>query len=1057
MISHYFIDRPKFAVVIAIVTALVGAIAVAFIPISQYPDITPPTVLVTASYPGANAATIQNTVAEPIEEKVNGVDGMLYMSSVSDNSGNYNLTVYFRLGTDPDIAAVNVQNRVALAASLLPTNVIQQGVITSKQSTDLIQVINVISPDESRDDIFLSNYASNVIEEALARIPGVGAVSQLGELQYSMRVWLQADRLTSLGLTATDVIDAIEAQNVQATPGTIGAPPFGGATTDFQFTLDAQGLLTEAEQFENIIVTASDEGRIVRLSDVARIQLGSETYDATSLFNGKPNAAVAVYLESGANAIQVADAVNEQLVRLSESYPEGVTALVGYDVTKAVRISIREVIETLGITALLVIVVTFLFLVSWRATIIPAIAIPVSLLGAVAFIFLIGFSANMITLFALILAITLVVDDAIVVIENAERIMAEEGLEPREATLKAMSEVTRPIIATTFVLAAVFVPVCFFPGVTGKIYMEFALTITFAFGLSAVNALTLGPALCSMLLSRNTGHPKGFLRIMPRMVERVRRAYMWLVIRMIRYTGVTLVVFAIVIAATVHLFMTTPTGFVPAEDQGDLMSSVRLPDGASLQRTEVVINHLAEVVRNMPGIADTLGVSGFSLIDGTIPNGGTVIAVLDPWDQRRTKETQWHAIMDAMDEEMNKIPEATAVVFPRPAIPGLGSSGGIAAELLDMNNGSIQQLDAVKTAFLTALNAAPEFKQVFGNFSASTPQYYLSVDRDRAETLGVDISNIYEVLQANLGSYYVNNFTKDGHIYWVVVSADAPFRQTVEEIENIYVRNSDNQMLPLSVLVTRKPMLGADNISRFNLFKNVSISGILAENVSSGDGIAALQKIADETLPPGYEIVWSGVTLQEVEAGGLVVYILLLAVLFAYLFLVAQYESWTLPLSVMASTVMAVFGALIPLAFLPGLDNNIYAQVGLVLLIGLAAKKAIMVVEFAKTRREAGASIKHAALRAAKLRFRPVTMTGLCFVIGVMPLLFSTGPGAASRLSIGAPVFAGMLLDSTLGLLMVPILYVFFQTLREKIRGWFRRKPRQAVSPVASKTPAGSS
>ncbi len=1050
MISSYFIDRPKFALIIAIVTALVGAIAVAFMPISQYPDITPPTVLVTASYPGANASTIQNTVAEPIEDKVNGVDGMLYMTSTSDNSGNYELTVYFRLGTDPDIAAVNVQNRVALAASLLPADVTQQGVITSKQSTDLIQVINIISPDESRDDIFLSNFASNIVEEAISRIPGVGGVSQLGELQYSMRIWLQADRLTSLGLTATDVIDAIEAQNVQATAGTVGAPPFSTANTDFQFTLDAQGLLTEPEQFENIIVSASDNGRIVRLRDVARVQLGSETYDVTSLFNGKPNAAITVYLESGANAIQVSDAVNQQLAQLSKSFPSGVAYLVGYDVTKAVRISIDEVIKTLGTTALLVIVVTFLFLLSWRATIIPAIAIPVSLLGAIAFIYLIGFSANMITLFALILAITLVVDDAIVVIENAERIMEAEGLEPRDATLKAMSEVTRPIIATTFVLAAVFVPVCFFPGVTGKIYMEFALTITFAFALSAVNALTLGPALCSMLLTHSTGHPKGILRIMPRIVTRLRRAYMWLVVRMIRHMAVTLVVFAVFNAATVYLFMTTPTGFVPAEDQGDLMSSVKLPEAASLQRTEVVINHLADVVRNSPGVVDTLGVSGFSLIDGTISNVGTVIAVLAPWGERKSKETQWHAIMDTLDAEMNKIPEATAVVFPRPAIPGLGSSGGIAAELLDINNGSIHQLDAVKTGFLTALNAAPEFKQVFGNFSAATPQYYLSIDRDRAETLGVDISDIYEVLQANLGSYFVNNFTKDGHIYWVVISADAQFRQNVEKIEEIYVRNSDGEMLPLSVLVSKKPTLGADNIGRFNLFKNVSISGILSENVSTGDGIAAMQKIADDTLPAGYQIVWSGVTLQEVEAGGLVVYILLLAVLFAYLFLVAQYESWALPLSVMASTVMAVFGALLPLAFIPGLDNNIYSQVGLVLLIGLAAKKAIMVVEFAKSRREAGASLNRAALKAAKLRFRPVTMTGLCFVVGVTPLLFSTGPGAAARLSIGAPVFAGMLVDSTLGLLMVPVLYVFFQTIREKVRGWLRRKPNREISPAAS-------
>ncbi len=1042
MISEFFIDRPKFAVVIAIVTSLVGAIGIIFIPIADYPNIAPPQVSVTAQYPGASAKVIQDTVATPIEQQVNGVDGMLYMTSTSDNSGNYVLTVNFRIGTDPDIAAVNVQNRVAMATALLPATVVQQGVITSKQSSNMIQVINLISPDQSRDELFLSNYAANHVQEPLSRIPGVGGTAQFGQLNYSMRVWLDTDKLTYLDLTASDVVEAIEAQNVQATAGTVGAPPFGDGRVDFQYTLQAEGLLDTVDQFEKIIVQANTDGSLVRLSDVARVQLGSETYDSNATFNNTPAAAIQILLESGANALDVADGVYEQMDELAKSFPEGVAYNLTYDVTKAVRASVREVLQTLGITALLVIAVTFMFLLSWRATIIPAIAIPVSLLGAVALIYLIGFSANMITLFAIILAITLVVDDAIVIIENAERIMEEEELEPREATLKAMSQITGPIIATTFVLAAVFVPVCFFPGITGKIYLEFALTIVFAFSLSAVNALTLGPALCSLLLKRSTGHAKGPLRAIPWTVDRLRRGYMWLTFRMLRYAGVTLVIFACFIGATVYLFQATPTGFIPQEDQGVLMSSITLPDGASLQRTEEVISQLSDITAKTPGVLNVIGVSGDSLINGTRPNTGMIVAVLKDWSERTTPETQWYSILATLDSEFNALPSATAVVFPLPTIQGVGSSGGTSAELLDLNTGSLQQLDSVQRAFLTALNATPEYKQAFGNFSATTPQYYLAIDRDRAQTLGVDISNIYEVLQANLGEYYVNNFVVDGNIYWVVLTAESRFRHSVGDVRDIYVRNDSNEMIPLSALVTESPILGTDQIYRYNLFQASSITGLLEPGVASGEGIRIMEEVAAKTLPDGYRIDWSGVTLQEVQAGGLVVYILILAVIFAYLFLVAQYESWTLPMSVMTSTVMSVFGALLPLYFLSSLNNNIYAQIGLVLLIALAAKKAIMIVEFAKVRRDEGASIAHAALSAAKLRFRPVTMTGLCFVIGVLPLIFASGPGASARLSIGVPVFAGMLVDSTLGLLMVPVLYFVFQSMREKANNWRRRRNR---------------
>jgi HAE1 family hydrophobic/amphiphilic exporter-1 len=1041
MISDFFIDRPKFAIVIAILTALVGAIGIRFIPIAQYPEIAPPQVYVTASYPGANASLIQNSVATPIEQQVNGVDGMIYMSSSSSNNGSYELTITFEIGTDPDIAAVNVQNRVALAEPVLPSAVIQQGVQTSKQSGDMLLVINLSSPDGTRDALFLSNYASDFLQDPLSRIDGVGAVNQFSDLQYSMRIWMLPNKMAALNITASELATAIENQNVEAAAGQVGAPPFGSKQTEFQFTLEAKGLLTTAEEFENIVVSANTDGSLVRLKDVARVELGAENYGASAKADNVPLAVIAVYQESGANALDVANSVYAEMEELSKKFPPGVSYELPYDVTKAVRVSIEEIVFTIGITALLVIGVTFLFLLSWRATIIPAIAIPVSLLGAMALLYLIGFSANMITLFAIVLAITLVVDDAIVIIENAERIMEEDGLDAREATQKAMAQLTRPIIATTFVLAAVFVPVSFFPGITGKIYLQFALTIVFAFALSAVNALTLGPALCAMLLNRNTGRPSGPFRIIPIAIDRVRNGYVRIVGTMLRHMAISLVICACFAAGTVYLFRTIPTGFIPAEDNGVLLSSIQLPDGASLQRTEAVMKKITDMTLKSPGVDTIVSVAGFSMIAGSRSNVGLAIFILKPWDERKTAPLQWYNILATLNEQIATLPEATGFVFPLPSIRGVGSSGGVSAQLLDYSGGDIADLEAAKTAFLTALNAAPQFSQAFSSFSANTPQYFLAVDRDRAETLGVDIGDIFTALQANLSSLYVNNFIKDSRVYWVVISADAEFRQSVEDIENIYVKNADGNSLPLRVLLSKNPTLGPETIYRYDLFRAASISGQLASDVSSGEAIAAMQSIADSTLPKDFGITWTGVTLQEVQAGGLVAYILLLAFVFAYLCLVAQYESWTLPMSVMASTIFAVFGALLPVAILPFLNNNIYTQIGIVLLIGLAAKKAIMVVEFAKVRREQGASIHHAALSAAKLRFRPVSMTGLCFIIGVLPLVLSSGAGAAGRVSIGYPVFAGMVIDSTIGLLMIPILYAAFQTMREKVRGWWHGEP----------------
>ncbi len=1031
MISEFFIDRPKFALVIAIIFSLVGGIAIYLIPIAEYPDVTPPQVVVTANYPGANADLIERSVAIPIEEKVNGVDEMLFMSSTSSNDGSYQLTITFRVGTNPDIASVNVQNRVNLAEPILPSAVTQLGVATMKQSANMLLVVNLISPDESRDALYLSNYANIHMQDTLARIPGVGSVSQFGPLNYSMRVWMRPDQMTALGLTASDVADAIEAQNVRATAGQIGGPPFAGETA-FQFTLQSQGLLDTVEEFENIIVSGDASGQLVRLRDIARVELGSESYAAYAALNNKPSTAIAVYQSPGANALDVATAVYAELEVMKESFPQGVEYQLLYDVTKAVRASIEEIMFTLGLTALLVIAVVFLFLQSWRAVLVPAIAIPVSLLGTIGILFLIGFSANLITLFGIILAITLVVDDSIVIIENTERIMEEDNLEPREATLKAMGQVTRPIIATTFVLAAVFVPVCFFPGITGRIYLQFALTISIAFGLSAVNALTLAPALCSILLKKSTGKPRGPFRFIPKVVDKTRDGYVWLVKRMVRHVGVSLLIFVACFAGVVYMLRETPTGFIPLEDKGVLFINVQLPSGASLQRTDAVARRMTNLARQVDGVSDVIAVSGFSIIAGDGSNYATLIPILAPWNERTTEQTVWYNILTELDRVMQTVEEADSFVFPLPPIDGLGISGGVTAQLQDNIGSSVEELGSVTNALLSAANADPVFQQVFSSLATGSPQFSVLIDRDKAEALGVEISDIYTALQANLGSMYVNNFLLDGKVYWVILAAEARFRQSLDAIGEIYVKGSSDDMIPLATLVGTEPVLGPEAVTRYNLLRSASVQGLTKTGHSTGQGIEALEKLAAESLPKGYSIEWTGVSYQEIEAGAFVIYIFLLAFTFAYLCLVAQYESWTLPISVMFSTVFAVFGAVLPLYFIDLLNNNIYAQIGIVLLIGLAAKKAIMLVEFSKNRRDEGMSITEAAISAAHTRFRPVTMTGLCFIIGVIPLVLASGAGSSSRISIGLPVFAGMIVDSTIGLLMIPVLYTAIQSLRER-------------------------
>lgn len=1031
-IAQFFIHRPIFAGVLSLLIFIGGALAVWQLPITEYPEVVPPTVVVSANYPGANPTVIAETVASPLEQEINGVEDMIYMSSQATSDGRMTLTVTFAIGTDPDAAQVLVQNRVDRAIPRLPQEVQRLGVLTQKSSPDLTMVVHLTSPNDRYDMLYLSNYAHLKVKDELARIEGVGEIRLFGAGEFSMRIWLDPDKVAALNLMPGDIISAIREQNQQAAAGSLGSQPTG--SSEFQLLLNLKGRLTTPEEFGDIILKVSDKGQISRLKDVATIEMGADFYSLRSLLDNQPAVALPVFQAPGSNSIQISDNVRATMAELSKDFPEGLEYSIVYDPTIFVRGSIKAVIQTLFEAVLLVVIVVVVFLQSWRASIIPLVAVPVSLVGTFAIMLMLGFSLNALSLFGLVLAIGIVVDDAIVVVENVERNISE-GLAPIEATQKAMREVTGPIIATTLVLAAVFIPTAFMSGLTGQFYRQFALTITISTVISSINSLTLSPALAALLL-KGDQHPKDKLSLLidrvfgkwlfapfNRLFEKASHGYQASIKKLIRMSGVVLILYVGLLGLTYQQFATTATGYVPTQDKMYLVSFAQLPDAASLDRSEAVIREMSAIALQHPGVESAVAFPGLSINGFTnSPNSGIVFVTLKPFNERKSADLSAQAIAQQLGNKYNSIQEAFVAIFPPPPVQGLGTIGGFRLQIEDRGNLGYQELYRVTQEVMDKARAAPELAGIFSSYQIQVPQLQADLDRSKAKSQGVRIDDIFQTMQAYLGSVYVNDFNQFGRTYQVNVQADDSFRQEPEQVAQLKVRNNQGNMIPLGSFLSVNHSVGPDRVMHYNGFTTAEINGGPAAGFSSGQAQAAIERILEETLPRGMDYAWTELTYQKILAGNTSLIVFPLVVVLVFLVLAAQYESVRLPLAIVMVVPMTLLSAMTGVIIFGG-DNNIFTQIGFIVLVGLATKNAILIVEFAKELEDQGRSTLEAILQASKLRLRPILMTSFAFIMGVIPMVISSGAGAEMRQAMGVAVFAGMIGVTAFGLILTPVFY----------------------------------
>ena len=1029
MKSDFFIDRPIFSIVISIVIVIVGVLGLFLLPIDQYPQTVPPVVKVSASYPGASAQTVTQAVATPIEQELNGTPGMLYMESTNSNSGSFSATITFDISTDPDLAAVEIQNRVKQAEARLPAEVVQNGISVEKQASSRLMTVTLRSNDPKFDEIYLSNYATLNVLDMLRRVKGVGSVSNVGSRYYAMQIWVQPDRLANLGLTVDDLQKALKDQNRESAAGVLGQQPI--SDIDITTPIIAQGRLSSVGEFEDIVIRANPDGSLIRLRDVARISLEAQSYNTESGINGGNAAVLNINMLPGANAMEVAESVKKEMEEISRNFPEGITYEIPFDMTSYISQSINEVYHTLFEALILVILVVFLSLQNWRATLIPVIAVPISLIGTFGIMLAFGFSLNMMTLLGLILAIGIVVDDAIVVVENVERIMNEEHLSPYEATKKAMQGLGSAIIATSLVLCAVFVPVSFLAGITGQLYRQFTITIAVSVLISTLVALTLSPAMCALLLKPDSGKKKNKLfRYINLWLARGNRLYEKLIRKGLKHARRVVAAFGISLIAIWVLNEIVPQSFMPQEDQGYFTVELELPEGATLERTRHVTERAMNYLMSREDVEYVLNVTGSSPRVGTNQSRSQLTVILKPWEDR--KSSNLRDIMEEIREELKKYPESKVYLSTPPVIPGLGSSGGFEMVLEARSDASYADLQRAADTLLYYASQRKEISGLSSSIQNDIPQLYFDVDRDKAQMLGVKIADIFSTLKTFTGSIYVNDFNMFNRIYRVYIQAEAPYRAHKDNLGLFFVKGSNNAMIPITALGTTSYTTGPGTIRRFNMFTSTTISGEAAPGYSSGQAMAILEEIASKHLPKNIGVEWSGLSYQEKHVSGQTAYILALALLFVFLFLAAQYESWSIPIAVILSLPIAGVGAYLG-NWICGLENNIYFQIGLVMLVGLVAKNAILIVEFAKDEVEKGNNAVDAVIKAAHLRFRPIVMTSLAFILGMLPLVFASGPGSASRQGIGTGVFFGMIVAITVGIIFVPLLFVWVYKLKSKM------------------------